>query len=377
MQDVFVLETREKLLRESGSKKKMFVGLDGFVDEVIHIVDTRQDFERYTRVDTIAEFGRRVSEAAGFSANFEFVPKQFKLGGNGPIYANAMIESGMADLTYAGSVGEKSVHPVFANMEEKGTVYPVCDPGHTDALEFNDGKLMLGKHATLKNVTWENVLKAVGGFDKFVSLIKESALFGMENWTMLPYMSDIWRHVADEVLPLLPDSAEPPIAFFDLADPAKRTKQDIADAMGLISRFEGKFRAVLGLNRKEADEVARALDIEIKGSDNEASLESLARAIYERLGIYCLVVHPTKEAVVISGEGFFRVAGPFCEKPALTTGAGDNFNAGFCIGLSIGLSPREALVLGVGTSGFYVRNAKSPSSAELAGFLEKWANGVL
>ncbi|GHU73988.1 hypothetical protein FACS1894188_00940 [Clostridia bacterium] len=377
MADAKIQAVADKLKAKEGVKLKMLVGFDGFVDEVIHIVDKRQDFNTYTRVETIAEFGGRISEAAGLSANFEFVTQQFKLGGNGPIYANAMAESGHAELTYVGSIGNKTVHDVFLPMAEKSeAVYAVCDPGHTDAVEFNDGKLMLGKHFTLKNITWDNILKSIGGKDKFIELIKQSDLFGMENWTMLPYMSDIWKHVIDEVLPSLPDKEVPPVAFFDLADPAKRTKEDILEAMALIGKFEGKFRAVLGLNKKEAYEIIQVYGITPDESlDEDAQLEKITRELYEKLNIYALVVHPTKEAVVCYKNGFFRSHGPYCEKPVLTTGAGDNFNGGFCLALTLGLAPEDALVSGVGTSGFYVRHAKSPTCKDLIGFIEKWANG--
>jgi sugar/nucleoside kinase (ribokinase family) len=66
------------------------------------------------------------------------------------------------------------------------------------------------------------------------------------------------------------------------------------------------------------------------------------------------------------------VDGPFCQNPKLTTGAGDNFNAGFCVGLLAGLEPREMLAAGVANSGFYVRNGKSATSKDLVSFLEQW-----
>jgi sugar/nucleoside kinase (ribokinase family) len=61
--------------------------------------------------------------------------------------------------------------------------------------------------------------------------------------------------------------------------------------------------------------------------------------------------------------------GPFVEKPLISTGAGDHFNAGFCLGKVIGADNETALQIGVGTSGYYVRTAKSPSMSDLAGFL--------
>ena len=71
--------------------------------------------------------------------------------------------------------------------------------------------------------------------------------------------------------------------------------------------------------------------------------------------------------------GFYEATGPYVEKPKLTTEAGDNFNAGFVLGLMLNLNPTEALLTGMATSGYYVRNAESPSFKQLIQFIEDWA----
>ena len=369
-------ELRQKLQVKEDFNLNMIIGLDGFVDEIIHIVDKRLDSKNYTRISTIAEFGKRVSNAAGLSTNIEFVPVQTKLGGNGPIFANALLEYGVS-LTYVGMLGKPSIHPVFQEMVERSkAVYSLCEPGHSDACEFEDGKIIIGKHASLREMTWDLFRDNLGGPGGIAKLIEENNLLGMENWTMLPYMSDIWEGIISEVFPLLSDRKEKPFAFFDLADPEKRTKEDICHAMGLISKFEEKFRAILGLNEKEAYEIAEALGIEISEDDPD-KLKTATMAIYEKMDIYCLMVHPVSSACcVIDGE-YYYTEGPYCRKPKLTTGAGDNFNAGFCIGQVIGLDPISSLALGACSSGFYVRNGHSPSFEQVLTFAEKWFTGNL
>lgn len=64
---------------------------------------------------------------------------------------------------------------------------------------------------------------------------------------------------------------------------------------------------------------------------------------------------------------------PIDRNARLTTGAGDNFNAGFCLGLMLQLGLVESLILGKAVSGFYVRNAHSPAWEELVGFVAFWA----
>src|SRR5262249_3298376 len=55
-----------------------------------------------------------------------------------------------------------------------------------------------------------------------------------------------------------------------------------------------------------------------------------------------------------------------------TTGAGDHFNSGFCLGKLLGFSTEQCLQTGVTTSGFYVRTGQSPVIADLAGMLRNW-----
>ena len=362
------------LSAKKGFSLKMLIGLDGFVDEIIHPVDKRQDFQNFTRIKTIAEFGERISKAAGLSTNIEMVSTQSKLGGNGPILSNALLEYGV-NLTYFGALGVPEIHPVFAPMAEKAAaVYSLSDPGRTDACEFEDGKIMFGKHACLKDLTWDVCKSGMGGVAGIAKMVGECDLFGMENWTMMPNMGEIWDGIISEVFPLLPERAEKPLAFFDLADPEKRTKEDIRRAMEQIGKFEQKFRTILGLNEKEVFEIADVMDIQISPTSAD-KLRDAVTGVYNALGIYCLMVHPVRSACCCIGGEYFFTDGPFCAKPKLTTGAGDNLNAGFCLAQSLGLDPLASLTLGVCTSGFYVRNAKSPTFDEVIKFAEDWGAG--
>jgi len=357
----------KSLEAKKGQNLSMIMGLDGFVDEIVHLVDQRQDFNNFTKIPSLAALGERITRAAGLSTNIEMVPQMLKLGGNGPILSNALLSYGVK-LTYIGALGNP-VHSVFEDMAAKcEKVISLCDPGHTHALEFDDGKLLMGKITVLNEITWARFKEMVGSPKEIAAMIDKCDLFGMENWTMVPYMSHIWKGLIEEVFPLMADRAVKPLAFFDLADPEKRTKQDILEAMQLIGKFESKFRAVLGLNEKELFEIAEVFGLKDEG------LKNTTIAVYKKLGIYCLVVHPVKEACCCIDGEYYEVEGPYCEKPKLTTGAGDNFNSGFCLGQSLGLSPVDSITLGVCTSGFYVRNAKSPTYAEVMDFAKKWAD---
>ncbi|HQY88516.1 MAG TPA: hypothetical protein PK402_07645, partial [Tepidisphaeraceae bacterium] len=157
--------------------------------------------------------------------------------------------------------------------------------------------------------------------------------------------------------------------FVDLSDPEKRTQVDIIDALKLLTRFQDQVDVILGLNLKESVEIADVLGL--SGQANpEAFIEETARAIRDELGLYCVVIHPRKGAAAATAEGSDSYAGPFVSAPRISTGAGDHFNAGFCLGQVLGYSLAESLCTGVATSGYYVRNAESPTIAELVEFIE-------
>ncbi len=341
------------------------IGLDGFVDQIISVVDQRRSRGEYTRVPTLAAYAERIARAAGQSANVEVVVDRTKLGGNGPIMANALAISGLA-VDYIGNLGYPTLHPAFAEFATRATVHSIAEPGYTDALEFEDGKLMVGKHQNLAEVNWTNLVERLGR-ETLTALVAQADLVGLQNWTMLTEMTDIWKHVLAEICPALPPT-RPRRFFFDLADPEKRSAEDIRQAVTTLAAFQQYAETFLGLNEKESRQVAAVLGYN-GPAEGEPGVSARAAFIRDRLQVAAVIVHPRAYAVAASAGGVAEVAGPFVEKPLISTGAGDHFNAGFCLGKLIGAENDVALQLGVATSGYYVRTAKSPTANELVAFL--------
>jgi ketohexokinase len=356
----------------------VLIGFDGFVDSIIQVVDKRTGINQYDPIPTIDRFGKKISAAAGQSSNFELVTTIEKLGGNGPIMANALAAAGI-DVTYIGALGYPDLHPAFHDFAKRAEVHSVANPGFTDALEFTDGKLLMGKYQSLADLDY-TAIENVMGADTFKKIATRSRLIGMVNWTMLPQLESIWQKMHDDTL--ADDTGETPggerkLIFIDLADPAKRTREDIARALGLISKLNTHADVILGMNLSESSQVADVLNVPIQGNPEDA-IESTCATLCEKLNIYSTVIHPRKSAAAAirsdpSHGGAIQTAryfGPFTAKPKLSTGAGDNFNAGFCLAQLAGLPVQQSICVGTHTSGFYVRNAHSPSLTELANFLE-------
>lgn len=354
------------------AQPRALVGFDGFVDHIIDVVATRESRTSYASMPTIASLGEKITAAAGRSANLELVVKKSKIGGNGPIMANALCSHGCR-ITAVGILGETAIDPVFAPLADRAErVISLGQPAVTDALEFSDGKLMLGKLFPLEEVTYANLLDRVGGVDSLKSLFREPQGIATVNWTMTLELTSIWEKLAADILPGL--RSDRPLWFIDLADPAKRTPGDILAALEALKKLQLHAEVVLGLNEAECRQILAVLGLQWPTAASEwESAEAACRAIRGQLGVAYVMCHLVRSSAVAWAKGSASADGFFEAKPLITTGAGDHFNAGFFTGLLHGIAPAECLQIGGATSGHYVRTAQSPTRAQASAFLRSAA----
>jgi len=255
---------------------------------------------------------------------------------------------------------------VFQDFASRATLIPLADAARTHALEFADGKLMLGELAALSQITFGRLVEVVGR-EKLLALCQDAAMLGLFNWTMLPGATELWRRLAEEVVPRL---ARRPRIFIDLSDPKKRSAADLGEAMGVLTRLNGMGAPVtLGLNEAEARQVA-AVTGASGGPGELATAVQLAGHVRGTLQLDTVVVHLTACAACATAGGSAEFAGPYVKNPAILTGGGDHFNAGFAAAQLIGLPLENCLCMGTAASGYYVRQAASPTASALAAFLD-------
>lgn len=359
-------EIKEKSFNPSS--KNAVVGLDGFVDKIVTPVDKRHGLEdNFDPIETIGALGSRISAAAGKSANIELYPRFDKLGGNGPIMANALLSLGLG-VRYVGALGRPIIAPVFEDFAQKTDAVSLADPGITTAAEFNDGKLMFGNMRSLGEIDYDRILD-VCGEGAFIDMLAKADVISVVNWTMIPKMTSILVGIVERIMPNLPPR-DTRNFFFDLTDPAKRSTEDIREVLQVISRFQAHAEVTLGLNFNEALQVSETLGL-ASGEKDEESLRRMATEIRRELELACVVVHPVESAAAATKDGSWWTEGPFTETPKITTGAGDHFNAGFSSARLCGFSPLTSLALATCTSGHYVRTAQSPSPNQVIDLLKQ------
>ncbi len=370
------MDYKQQTLTELGHKagslnsKHALVGFDGFVDKIMKVVDKRSgQGEEFEPMRTISDFGSRISAAAGQSTNIEIFPQMEKIGGNGPIMANAILHAG-AGLRYIGALGDPTPHSVFTEFVKQSTAVSLSEPGITHALEFDDGKIMLGAMASLAEITYPRIVEKMGE-GAFFDALSRADLVALVNWTMVPNMTAVFNDLLGKALPNLGPREAGRHFFFDLTDPEKRSDGDVQTVLSTITRFRSHGQVTLGLNLREALYVNRVLGNSEPESGPEG-LKRLASRIRNQLELNTVVIHPTDSAACATRQDAWWVQGPYAERPKITTGAGDHFNAGFTCGQLIGLEPPACLTLAVAFSGYYVRTAKSPSINEVDTFIRNW-----
>jgi sugar/nucleoside kinase (ribokinase family) len=346
-------------LKADCPRRHVLLGFDGFIDDLCHVMDVRVGGRPAERIGTITEFARMIGDAAGLSCALELESQGVRTGGNATNMGRAVLSFGN-DLSLIATLGEDEIHPLFRVLAEScKAAVSIGEPGCTTALEFLDGKIMLTRTQRFSAIGWDSICARVSA-DRLRRIVDSASLIGLLDWTIFPRMDEITNRFLD----LISNRDERPAVFIDLSDLRRVTKHDIIGMADMAARCGRATQTILSLNESESSIAAEALSI------NEDGAVPRAGALCNRLGIAVVIIHPLTGAALATCDGASWVDGPYTPRPLISTGAGDNFNAGFCNGWLLNMPPTDCAALGAYTSGYYVRNGISPGKRELIDLIE-------
>ncbi|MCC5790139.1 MAG: hypothetical protein JJT75_10915 [Opitutales bacterium] len=359
---------RQKL-QTTPPRWKGVCGFDGFIDTFI----------RLEAPASMAEFGPKVAAAAGIAASYPAQHLGDKFGGNGPLLLSGLhgLMNGEIDLTYIGALGDPEPLPIFAEALQDKTahLYTIAEPAHSDCLEFTDGKVMLSDLRACAEVTWERILEKVGE-ETLSQRLAEADFIGAVNWGKLIHVGTVWEGFAKKLAALGKPAKEVPF-FMDLAEFEQRPMEDRKELIGLVERVTGQCTTMLSMNLKEAWQMADSFDGDFHGAKKPEAVTALAAFLKEHIKVDKIIIHPNNGAVCADNQEAVWVSGPFCKEPLVSTGAGDHFGAGCLIGSLLGLDNFGIALLGVCTSGYFVRTGEAPDFPKVLALLDQWAAGDL
>ena len=334
-------------------QNQVTLGFDGFIDTIIRLVKENNIGQSPVLFQQMEELSNYIGDRAGKNFSLEMHTTMVKLGGNMPIMANALARLGL-QVNCIGALGFPDIEPVFKNTSQHCKLYSFAPPGITQAIEFKDGKMILCQMEELNAVDWP-LLKARLGIDVLIQLMEASALFGMLNWGELINRTGIWSGIVNEVLPFCTHNKNR-IFFVDLADCTKRDANDIKNVLTLLQQFAGYGKLILGLNHNEASKIYQVL---FSRQPQQDTIDFIGRELFPALAIHTLILHNKKEAIVFTGDELIREESFYVAEPKILTGAGDNFNAGFCVAQLLQMNLRDSLLLAHFVSAYYVKNGVS------------------
>lgn len=328
---------------------RAIVGFDGFIDRLAHVVKSRSagEMQEYAGV---SDFAQRLLASAGINCDLELNTISIAPGGNAPIMAQAMGRLGVPTALIA-AVGEGELHAAYAPWRDKCEMHPLGAPADTVALEFDDGKVMLADLKPLDAITWRRVREAVG-LDALRRMVQEAELIALTCYSLLPHAQELWDGFRTDVLEQLDGRRR--TFFFDLADPSKHDDEWVRRCCATLERYRAHGSCVLGLNRNEMRCLAKAFSID--AGDVSAAIEQLHAKGFADV----LLVHLRSGCYAADASGVRWHPGESVEKPVISTGAGDHFNAGFCAALLDGRDIDAAVEAGLHVSHDFVLNGVSP-----------------
>ncbi|MBS1508698.1 MAG: hypothetical protein JSS79_18830 [Bacteroidetes bacterium] len=340
--------------------RRVTLGFDGFVDEIVKPIRTVSQDDCAVYFSSIREFGEFIVDKSDKNFAIELEQVITKIGGNMPIMACAFAALGPVS-SCVGTLGFPHVHPVFEKMPASCSLYTFANPGFTKAVEFGGSKILMAEMGDLNHVSWNTVMETVGP-DVLRNLFLSPDMICLLNWSELKHSNAIWKGILTDLVMPAPTAAQKKFAFIDLADCSRKAPHAIEEAIALVQQFSTHWNVVLGMNLNEAIHVHRVLSGE---SLSEKDIEHVGERLYQRLGIHSVVIHYSRQALAWDAHGMHQQNSRFIANPKLSTGAGDNFNAGYCAGLLMELDASASLRLGHAVSGFYMQQGRSPQPDEL------------
>ncbi len=349
-----IAKLQAALAAQDHQQPSVVMGFDGFVDRIARRV-TGASAEGAKHLNTMGAMGAMLSARGEHSVSIELSDMEERVGGNMPITASALGNLGVA-VDCFGAFGGLDVRgrtsdldPVFRGMPAACRLHSYARPGHCLALEFDSCKLFLADNGDIEFADWATVHSRVG--EELARSLARARLIGLFNWGELASMQSIWRQMALELPQAAPGA--PRTVLVDPADCSRRTREELKGLLDTLALFRRHCTVALSVNEGELRALADAL--EIQGED---ALE-LGRQMSAVADV--LVLHTGRLAAAWAQGREAVLPTCYVDAPALLTGGGDCFNAGFAFGLLAGCSEGECLACANTLSRCYVKNGDFPT----------------
>ncbi|MFI3174249.1 MAG: PfkB family carbohydrate kinase [Bacillota bacterium] len=332
-------------------KGSAILGIDGMIDEVWELIDSRSDAKNMTKIPNMKSFGDIIVERGTGGLAKERVLKRRSCGGFVCNTGRAVGTLGI-DTTFLGFFGKEPYAELFDEFKEIATLVSLGNAANIHILEFLDGKIMMPNLEAIINLTWADVINVLS--EERVKELFDKDIVGLGYWSNMFDFETILERITD----LAVANKRTKRVFHDFANLNKRTPEALKVGLAALKKENARLPQTLSLNEHEGGILAEVLGVDypedVNNPKSVGAVEEAVKKMQNILSIDEVVVHTLYYSVGANVEGVVSAMQTYCENPAKTTGAGDTFNGGYMASCLGNLSLQERLIFANASTLYYV-----------------------
>ncbi|WP_135305639.1 hypothetical protein [Haloarcula amylovorans] len=339
-------------------------GFDGVIDNVRTMIDTRHGPTEYDRLSHLSDLKKRLSDSleAESSLTVEWEQEGTRTGGHACHLSRAFTKLG-ADTLMVGTYG-RPIQEIFKTEFSESTLLSVGEPGYCDAVEFDDGKLMLSETSEAAYLDWETLTDRLD-IEQLAEHLDGRDILGVGYWNVTSALPELVYNLIEETWPL--QDSPPEQVFFDPGDIRNLPDEEIRNGASYLEKINEIVPVTVSANPSETAAIAA-----VDGADPDSELRSNAQAAFDVLNVDRFIGHSPVVSVGVTQSSNVAVQVPTTESPTMTTSAGDHFNFGVLIAQLAGLSLPATIVTGNAAAGVFVRTGSPPSYEAVCDFVNSY-----
>jgi sugar/nucleoside kinase (ribokinase family) len=327
-------------------------GFDGVVDNVRRMIQTRDSSGGFSTFDSLRDIRAQVDDSieSSSSLTLEWETVGTRTGGHACHLSRGFNKLGV-NTTMVGTYGNPP-REEFTTEFEESTLVSVGESGVCDAVEFDDGKLMISETSEATDLDWDLLTDRIDP-ETLATQLDGTDVLGVGYWNVTSALPEILSAL---VANTWSEQLSPPgLVFLDPADVRNLPSDVIREGANHLQTVNDTVPVTVSANRVETEYLGEALH-----GENPESIVQTAKQVHDGLGVDRFVSHGVSRSITVSEKGIVDVEVPKTENPEMTTSAGDHFNLGFILGQISGLSDTASTILANAVAGSFVRNGTPP-----------------
>lgn len=210
--------------------------------------------------------------------------------------------------------------------------------------------------------------------DDLKMLFNNCQVVEFDNWANVKNASDIWDNLRRDVLK--PIKRRDFDFIFYLGDASQRPAYEVDEFIDIISDYSIHGRVTLVLDEQNAGKLWSMFFGQNCYTDisTRPVLSEQCRSIFDLINIGQLIVESFPTTVLFSRQGQMEIA--VRRNSGTVKDRRKHFDAGYMLGLTLGMNISHSMALGLTVSGAYVETGSKPDGRVLSAYLEKWIGEI-